>query len=225
MNIYIVHYTKLCDRKKNIFSILKDSNSNFEFIENYDKENLNNNNYYLPNSDMFKEKTKLWKNEIHNFRILNDAEISCTIKHILAIEKVANQNDDYGLILEDDAIPCSSNFKDEIQQLIDNAPSNWDAIFLGLGCGLNFINEKINNKKVINNEFIEMDHPATNCAEAYLLKKKSAKRILNSIIPFQLVSDWELAYQFYKLNMHIYWTKNPLFYQGSKTGQFTSTLR
>lgn len=225
MKIYIVHYTKLKNRKENISSVLNENFCNYEFIEKYDKEDLENNIYYFPDSGKFEEKTKLWKNEIHKFRVLNDAEISCTIKHILAIEKIANQKEDFGLILEDDAIPFENNFSDKIKNIIQNSPKDWDCIFIGAGCGLDFIEQKTRGKPVINDTVVKADHPATNCAESYLLKKESAKKILTYIVPFQLVSDWELAYQFYKLNMNVYWSKNPIFYQGSKNGEYNSTLR
>lgn len=226
MKTYIIHYTKLEDRKKNILSFLENTNYDYQFITEYDKEDLEGNKYYLVNKEKFDEKIKdLWDSRIHKFRIINPAEISCTIKHILAIEKIAHQKENIGLILEDDAIPIENNFVDKIQQLIDTAPDNWDSIFMGAGCGIDFMNQKLRESRLINERFAQVKHPSTNCAEAYLLKKESAKRIYDSIIPFQLVSDWELAYQFYKLDMNVYWSIPPLFYQGSKSGEYDSTLR
>lgn len=226
MKTYIIHYTKLDERKNNIISFLLDTNYDFKFITEYDKEYILDNSYYLQDNLKFDEKIKnLWDNNIHKFRVLNPAEISCTIKHILAIKEISEQDDEIGLVLEDDAIPIENNFSDKISELISNAPSNWDSIFIGLGCGLEFMNQKLHKSQLINGNFVKVNHPATNCAEAYLLKKESAKRIYESIIPFQLVSDWELAYQFYKLDMNVYWSIPPLFYQGSKSGQYNSTLR
>jgi glycosyl transferase family 25 len=226
MKIYIIHYTKLHLRKEKIIDILKNKNFNYEFIEEYDKEFVVNNTYYSINKNTFEQKIKnLWNINDHKFRILNDAEISCTIKHILAIEKISKQNEDCGLILEDDVLPVDNSFAVDIQNIIKNAPSDWDAIFIGSGCGYEFINEKIKNISLQNKNFAKIKHPATNCAEAYILKKDTAKKIYESIIPFNLVSDWELAYQFYKLNMNVYWFIPALFYQGSKSGQYSSTLR
>lgn len=226
MKVYIIHYSKLKDRYQNIQSILKSLNCDYEFILDYDKEYLEGNTYYEPNEFKFNEKIKnLWDSKIHRFRVLNDAEISCTIKHILALDKISKQDDDIGLIFEDDVVPFNSNFRDEIDDLIKKAPKNWDSIFLGEGCGKDFILQKINGRSIIEDTFVQVDHPVTNCAEAYLIRKESARKILETIIPFQLVSDWELAYQFYKLNMNVYWTIPPLFYQGSKSGKYNSTLR
>lgn len=226
MKTYVIHYTKLKERKDTMISFLSNTNIEFEFITEYDKERIKDNNFYLPDPLKFDEKIKpLWDNKVHKFRILNPAEISCTIKHISAIKRITEQDDEIGLILEDDAIPIENNFSDKIIELIEVAPTNWEAIFMGVGCGVEFMNEKLRTSHIINDKFAVVEHPVTNCAEAYLLKKKTAKRIYESIIPFQLVSDWELAYQFYKLDMNVYWSIPPLFYQGSKSGTYNSTLR
>lgn len=227
--IYIIHYTKLGERKKKVLSYLNDINCEYEFIEDLDQEKINENDlkhYYLPEKKLFDEKiSPLWDSNSHTFRHLNIAEISCTIKHILALEKVSKQSQEYALILEDDAIPIEPNFLNEVENLIETAPSDWDSIFMGAGCGIDFMNYKLRDSYLINDKFAKVPHPCTNCAEAYLIKKESAKKVFDSIVPFQLVSDWELAYQFYNLDMNVYWSIPPLFYQGSKSGEYTSTLR
>ena len=64
--------------------------------------------------------------------------------------------------------------------------------------GESFRNKKIGYKKYLPIKNIKVGHPATNCLEAYIIKKETAKKIVDSILPFNLVIDWELAYQFYK---------------------------
>ena len=39
-----------------------------------------------------------------------------------------------------------------------------------------------------------------------------------------MISDWELAYIFYKLNMNVYWVYPSIAEQGSKNGMYRSTL-
>ena len=229
MKTYIIHYTKLKDRKKNINDFLSDTNFDYEFIEEYDKEDITEQDlqkYFSREQEIFHQKiTPLWG--YVPYREINMAEISCTIKHVIALGKIANQKEKYGLILEDDAIPTDKNFERYIKEAIKNSPDDWDFIFLGEGCGIDFINKKRNDDRfeVINKNLVKAKHPATNCAEAYLVNKESAKKIYDSIIPFNITSDWELAYQFYKLNMNVYWYIPPIFYQGSKTGKYNSELR
>ena len=52
----------------------------------------------------------------------------------------------------------------------------------------------------------KIEHPATNCLEAYMLKRVKGL-ILDQLIPFNLIIDWELAHQFFIKNMNIYWSK------------------
>ena len=70
-----------------------------------------------------------------------------------------------------------------------------------------------------------MKHPATNCLEAYIIKKESIDKINEDLIPINLVIDWELAFQFFKKEMKIYWSKENIFIQGSKNNIYKSELR
>ena len=44
LKIYIVHYTKLTERKIYLDNLLKDKNIEFEYINEFDQEELNQNN-------------------------------------------------------------------------------------------------------------------------------------------------------------------------------------
>jgi hypothetical protein len=100
----------------------------------------------------------------------------------------------------------------------------WDVIFIGNGIGRRFIFKKI-NYKILNPNPQIVNHPASNCADSYIIKKESAKLLLNNLQKFNLSYDWELAYQMYKLDFSVYWSTRPLFFQGSKTGDYKSELR
>lgn len=225
--IYIVHYTKLKDRYENIIPFLESSKVPYEFITDYDKEDLNENllkQFYLGDEEKFLNKINYSYNFLNcNYRILNEAEISCTIKHLVAIKKLSEECSNFGLILEDDAI-FYENFNKNYKKCFEETPNDWDAIFLGEGCGVNFQTSKILNGEKISENCYNVPHPATNCAEAYLMKPNIAKKVYEESIPFQLVSDWELGYQFHKLNCKIYWWYPSLVTQGSRNGKYQSTL-
>jgi len=228
--IFVVHYTKLSQRKENILSYIDKFNAPYKFIEEYDQEALTKEiitEFYNPIEWIHEDKIKpLWDANIHRFRILNRAEISCTIKHLTAVKRVGETCTTAGLILEDDCMPKRDTFVEEFNGVLKNVPSDWDGIFFGEGCGQEFIAQNIekNNLKIMQN-ICRAKHPATNCAEAYLLKPEVAKKVYEASIPFQLVSDWELASSFYRLNLNIYWVVPSIFDQGSKNGKFRSTLR
>ena len=231
---HVIHYTKLSERKANMLQYFSETDMELNFIELYDQEDLSEDlldGAYSPNETSFENKIAELRGfgvtqKENRFRRLTGGELSCILKHIEAIRLIAEGDEEFGLILEDDAVPTTPEFLEVLDKILQNAGSDWDAIFLGAGCGLSFINSKLlEGHERITNELFKVSHPATNCAEAYLLKKSSAKKLYNSILPFNLAGDWELAYQFYKLDMEVYWCAPPIFEQGSKNGMFTSALR
>ena len=227
LKIYIVHYTKLTDRKNYLDNLLKDKNIEFEYINEFDQEELNQNNighYYKDDEDLFNTKSKIWNKKANKYYVLSNPEISCSIKHIEALRKIGYSNKDFGLVLEDDAIPYNDDYLSQIEKILSNT-IKWDALFIGNGMGENFRNKKISYKRFFPINNIKVSHPATNCLEAYIIKKEVARKIVDSILPFNLVIDWELAYQFYKLDLNIHWIKKPIFFQGTKENIYESTLR
>ena len=138
---------------------------------------------------------------------------------------LSSSNNEIGLILEDDVIPKDKNFEKTINSILKK-DVDWDVLFLGTGVGENFIKSKISFfDKLFKKKYVSIPHPATNCAEAYLIKKDAAKKIYNNIEEFNMAWDWELAYTFKELEMKIMWYLPPIFYQGSISGEFKSSLR
>ena len=226
--IYVIHYSKLVDRKKYIASLFKDINIEFEFIESFNKEELNEKNiskFYENNKTIHDQKIKLWGKRSKDHYELTGPEISVSIKHLEALKKIQNNEYEFGIILEDDIIPQYKNFINEIENLI-KSHKKWDVLFIGEGMGKSYRNSKIGIRRIIPlKKIFKMKHPATNCLEAYIVKKSSVNKILEDLIPINLVIDWELAYQFFIKNLNIFWSKKILFNQGSKNNIYRSELR
>jgi GR25 family glycosyltransferase involved in LPS biosynthesis len=229
MNTYLVHYTKLKDRKEFVDFQFSKFGIEAEVITEYDKDDLTPeiiNSFYDKNPSKYESKIKpLWDAEEFKYRELNMPEISCTIKHFEAIRRASEAPNDYSLILEDDIV-LVEDFSTKFESCLDATPPDWDAIFIGTGCGQWFQEIKLKGLPSVegNPNCFLMDHPATNCAEGYLLKKETAKKIYNGARPFHLISDWELAYQLYSSSAKVYWWHPSLIEQGSKNGMFKSTL-
>ncbi len=228
-DIYIIHYSKLTDRRKSINKYFEKENLNLKFIEKYDQEDILNlktsKKKYVADKEKYSKKVRLWKKRAIDFYELNNAEISCEMKHLEALNMVSLSNNEIGLILEDDVIPKNINFISTINQIIKK-DAEWDVLFLGTGIGEKFIKSKISFfDKLFKRSLVTIQHPATNCAEAYLIKKDAAKKIYNYIEEFNMAWDWELAYAFKELEMKIKWYLPPIFYQGSISGEFKSSLR
>lgn len=226
--VFIVHYSKLIERKLFLDYFLNDKFSKIEFITKYDQENLNLdliNKFYKEDSVVFNRKIfELWQSQNFEYRKLSVAEISCFLKHIEAIKSAANSESHYSLILEDDVLPFK-NFNFRYKKIIKNLnKKDWDVAFVGKGIGLKFIYNKL-GIRILSAKPQKVNHPASNCAEAYFIKKTAALKLLEKIITFNLSYDWELAYQMYKLNLNVLWATRPLFKQGSQTGKYKSSLR
>jgi len=224
--IYIIHYTKLTERYNKISKFLEFCKIPYEFITDYDKEDLTDEiikYFYSTDVNGFNNKIKfLWDNNINKFRVLSLSEISCAIKHMIAIKKISEECKNYGMIIEDDAI-FFDNFNTNFLKYIKNTPDDWGSIFLGEGCGIQFQKEIISRNTKINDNIFLIKPPASNCAEAYLLKSELAAKIYKNI-PFHIAFDWEIAYQLYFLNVPTYWWYPSLVRQGSKDGSYKSSL-
>lgn len=234
MKTYIIHYTKLEERKEFMDFQLKasgyeDKFGKVQYITEYDKECLDEETisyFYEKNPEAYENKIKgLWDSNEFKYRPLNLPEISCTIKHLEAMRRIANGDEETGMILEDDCV-FDSRFVESLAnfEIPINEYCKADAIFWGEGCGNNFQQIKLSSSKKVMENLYKVPHPATNCAEAYSISKKTAKLMVDSCDPFHLVSDWEFAYQFSKYNMGIYWHYPSLVKQGSKTGMYQSEL-
>jgi GR25 family glycosyltransferase involved in LPS biosynthesis len=226
LKAFIIHYTKLKERKDFMDCQLKDVGIDYEYIVDFDKDFLDEetiNKYYEKSQDLYRKKTEnLWSKSDSKYRELNLPEISCTLKHFEAL-RMASQNKGNSLILEDDCCFVDGYFE-KLQGIIKKLPKNWDAVFLGSGCGDWFQRFMLKGFQNISESIFKANHPSTNCAECYLVNQESALKIYQEAFPFHLISDWELAYIFYKLNMNVYWVYPSIADQGSKNGMYKSEL-
>ena len=227
LKIFVVHESKLIYRRRFIETQLDKIGIDYEFVMKFDSKNLTKDvldTYYDNDPNNYEYKTKvLWGSNNSAYKELSRNEISCTLKHRECI-KLASEREGDSLIIEDDCLFCE-DFLVKLNLIGNDLPENWGALFLGLGCGLDFQKHMIqNSSQKYNDNIYLMKHPATNCAECYLVNQNSAKTILKDFEKFNLISDWELAYIFYRNNMDIYWSIPSLAEQGSKNGIHTSTL-
>lgn len=115
IKIFVVHYDKLVERKVNILNQLSSRNLQAEFISNKGKDKL-----------LLEEKQK--------FINISDSEISTFLHHLECYKKIIEQNHNYALIIEDDAILCE-NFCLRLQKYIYDLPKDWNILYIGEGDG------------------------------------------------------------------------------------------
>jgi GR25 family glycosyltransferase involved in LPS biosynthesis len=221
---YLVHYTKLEDRKKHTDEQFKNLGIDIEYITEYDQEDLTDeliDKHYDSSEESYNSKIHpTYGNRSTPHRILNKGEISCVFKHKLAIEKISKECDNYGVVFEDDVV-FVEDFIEKFNKFLDLTPDDWDAIFIGSCAGLRvnpqFVKEDVFTYKV--------DHPASKGGDSYLLKRDLAEKISGTMDKFVTAADWELSYQFKLHNANVYWWEPPLVVQGSEIGLYKSTLR
>lgn len=231
LKTYVIHYSKLPERRGEIEKQIKaaklDVCSEVEYVVDYDRERLDEKTlgfFYEEDEKQFRRKTKgLWNISDCPYRILTLAECSCAIKHLMALKAIAQGEEEVGLILEDDAI-FDDRLVSKVTELTTWQKEEWDACFLGTGCGDNFQRSRLFESKPLSFDLFEIPHPATNCTEAYLIKKETAKKIYGNCRPFHLPMDFELGYQFAALGSKVTWLYPSVVSQGSKTGKYNSSI-
>jgi GR25 family glycosyltransferase involved in LPS biosynthesis len=195
--IYIVHYKKLIERKNYLQEFFKKNNiDNFEFRDLFQRENLTNE---------ISEKYFKLKN-------LSSAQICITIEHIETYKNIVyNTNasdDDWFLILEDDAIFCN-NFIDKLNKHLDSIPK--DAEYLDISDYMSIASLGITSQDM----WVKTKYTRTNVS--YLIKKKTCSKLLTTIIPFDVSIDHELNKQFALHDIKVYWSNISLVHHGSDT--------
>lgn len=219
IKIIIPHCKNLPERKINLINQLNQNNLyNFTFYENYDGNEIENisTNYYDNNINNQIIKTKNWPGFV--YRPLKLSEISLCIKYFHIFELIANGNDDYVLILEDDVI-LHDNFISNFTNYFKETPNTFDAIFIGSGCNLK-------PKNIIPGcKVYKKEHPATKCTDSFIISKKCCQKIVKTFLPFSLPADWELNFQFFKHNCEVYWWEPAIVSQGSQTGKYKSSIQ
>ena len=213
INIFVCHYTKLIERKKYILDELKYiNNNNFEFIKDFDKEDIDDNiiKKYINNKDgEWKLRVNKFNNYYNsNFRKLKNSEISLALKHYQALKKMISMDLDYVLIIEDDC-KFEKDFINKLSVIIKNLPTNWDVYIpnsylnlFGFNINRNYLN--------LNSLIIKRKHPSTAYTLSYLIKKEAAIKIVNEIENNKicLPIDFEYNWLFYKLNLNVYWNNS-----------------
>lgn len=209
MKIFVLHYSKLTDRKKHILEQFKKHNiTDYEFVEKYDKDEItyNESSLFFPG---YKKST-----------------MSLHLKHIFVYKEIAEKYD-CALIFEDDVI-LSDNFTDIFNKYMCQLPQDYDMLFIGDGCGLHIEKDKINHKQ---NIYKKCNYPThwggdgvTRCCDSYIVNRKCARKICDYINNLQdkiyHAVDWWLNIAARDNDFKVYWAEPTIVTQGSQNGTF-----
>lgn len=227
MEIYIMHYTKLEDRRENIEKLLISTGLSEKFhitwITEFDRENITAQDI----------KTNYLYNKNILSRPLTLPEIANGMAHNSIIEKISSGTEP-ALILEDDII-LHSNFLYHLEKCIKYAPEDWEILTLGghYDDGTGYYDGILPNLELNlqdkNELYFSIEIPKKLCTtvSCYVLKPSLAKRIIKHHLfkPFSAPIDETLCHILPDIYAKIYWTRPWLAYEGSKKGGlFSSSL-
>ena len=212
MKIFVLHYSKLVDRKRHILEQFnKQGIIDYEFIEKYDREDLEDCDMLLFDKCVKKSMMSLMNKHFYVYNIIAE-------------------NYEYALILEDDVILCD-NFIEKLNIYITQLPENIDMLFIGDGCNLHIEKHKLIPNKNIYEKCL---YPtswggdgASRCSDSYIITKKCANKMCEYInnlkYKITLPSDWWLNVAARDNNFKVYWAEPTIVTQGTQNGTFQSS--
>ena len=214
LQIYVIHYTPLKDRKAFLLNELNKHSLNYRFIEDHDREKLSDMDLKLF------DKAKLTLGEISIFK-----------KNIQAWEQIVNSQHKYNLIFEDDVI-LDNDFNEKLEKGLEQLPADYDMLSIGSCCNLHITRSQIKSGKLIYNKGKEQasrgETGATRCTDSYLVSQKCAKKIIRYISnlkerEIRLPVDHWLNKVIIDLQLEIYWMEPTIVIQGTESGKYKSS--
>lgn len=224
-SIYVMHYTKLVSRKRNMIKELKrnllDKFFNVKWIENFDRETLTD--------EHINESCVLNPNILN--RRMTLAEIANGLAHKYIYQQIL-QNDNITLVLEDDTI-FKPFFIDHLYYIFHNLPKEWDMLCLGGPTEehtvpdksiIGSIREKFDSSEIV---YYKPKTPAPCTLSCMLHTKHGIKKVLSSQYIERLTapSDHNLWVVNIDKRIDIYWVQPWISYEGSKTEMFETSLQ
>lgn len=208
MKIFVLHYSKLIERKHNILAQFRAQNiTDFEFIELFDKDNIteSQSNAFEPSYDK--------------------AIMSLFLKHQHVYKQITEKYE-HVLILEDDVILCN-NFMNVLYSYYNQLPNDYDMLFIGDGCNLHIDSNKIIPNVNIYKKDVSKEN-SSKCTDSFIISKRCANKLCEYANNLQkkinLPIDWWLNIVARETNCNVYWAEPTIVTQGSQRGIYNSSI-
>jgi len=223
VNVYIVHVAAFKHRKATIDKLeeilRKDKRFevSFRFITESDphaimESDIRQHVSYEPFKD---EKTAPFNMFLKNLHV---AQLSNAFKHKKAYELISDEVDvDFNIVLEDDVI-FNDTIADNLHQLFENMPADYDVMFLGLPSARDAPSTESHYQKLPDM------FKVLPCCDSYIIQKKTATMLNEMYFPVKFTNNVQLSYLLNHLDMVSYLSIPNLFIDGSKLGLYFSTL-
>lgn len=211
--IFVIHYTKLIDRKMYLKNKFKSLNINVKWVDKFDREIISEkqiNTYYHYDNTI---KSYPFNNNIL-YKPLRIQEIAVWIAHCYCYKQIVKNNWDKALILEDDVLFDENDFMN-LYNICNKLPNDWNICDVGNGCNLM-------PKNLQKNKTFYKTNFGIKTTSSYLINYKTAKFLLE-----RKLSTWVIDYyiNLYKNELNIYWAEPPIFKQGSQNGIYKTSVQ
>lgn len=165
--IYWINLDRATERRAHMNKVLSDTRlvaiPKIRFSA-FDSKKIELDDYFTMKKDILSVNYKVTKNEY-----------ACLLSHLETIRTFAESDYSTALILEDDVV---FHKKDTIQHVIDNAPKDWEIIRLSSN---RFLNGPIKKYRTFTIKCNSTDCLADWGAQAYLITKNAAKKIIHEL--------------------------------------------
>lgn len=169
LKIYLLNMKQNMDRLYRFLNAFNKSDLKDSYLERI--EGINGKKINIRNFVDEKSYFKILKAEKKGYRLyhyeLTRGAVGCYLSHLKIYRNVAEQDEEFALIFEDDVKIIKPNLLHEINNVLSSIPSDWDILLLGCVC---FVCGKFVTYYDVNRYFL---------MHGYLIKKSSAKKILH----------------------------------------------
>jgi glycosyl transferase family 25 len=205
--VYVIHARRLTDRATHIKAQLGRFKIPFEFIESYDAEALDaemQNRFGVRDSQ------------------LSLISLSCVLKHMEAMRRIAASGHRWALVLEDDVI-LDKRFDEELGKIVEEAERFDHPCTIQIGSGGNMFVPK----RVLQPGKRVYEASEVRAADSYLIGAKAARLRLdwfarNEKIHLPVDHLFNLIDK--ETGIRFYWTEPTIVEQGSMNGVFRSVI-
>ena len=197
IKIYIIHYKKLIDRKKNLLEFFSNFPFDYKFIDGIDRDSL---------SSEQKLKFTHKKDDIYKANFL---------AHMECYKKILSNGSEYNLILEDDSIPHST-FSKLYKKYLGQLPEDFDMFFISPG--KNNFHLPLYKRRPFKSVYLKENketswggHGASRCADAYFISRKCCEKLItefdNKETKVDTSIDWWMNEMITKYDLKVYWAE------------------
>ncbi|NOQ36764.1 MAG: glycosyl transferase, partial [Methylococcaceae bacterium] len=148
-------------------------------------------------------------------------QMSCAMKHVTALQKIAATNSRFNLVLEDDAI-FNKQFSTGLQHALEQSEQFEGNKVIYIGSGGNFFTPK---SQRVEGQYLYIGSRGR-FADSYIIDSETAQKRLDWIAEHKISEPMDNQFEIIDkaLGIKIIWLEDPIVEQGSKNGLFDSAL-